>query len=716
MARSMMQGKHLPKGYWAEAVHTTVYILNRSPTKAVKDLTPYEAWHKRKPRVEHLKVFGCVAYAHIPKENREKLDEKGEKCIFIGYSHETKGYRLYKPESKQLIISRDVIFDEAAEWTWKEKETEAREGDTLLRDPSEEDGADQPTNPSSPSPSTPESTRSFPSSRSQTSRSTPQPQEARRSTRDRQPPSWLQDYHCDQAMMALFSSEPQTFQEAAQEETWIEAMNEEIKMIEKNHTWKLVDKPQDKEVIGLKWVYKVKHNDDGSINKYKARLVAKGYAQQPGIDFNETYAPVVRMETIRTVLALAAQHQLPVFQLDVKSAFLNGELEEEVYVEQPQGYVIKGQEDKVYRLRKALYGLKQAPRAWNSNIDNYLLQHGFIKSPSEPSLYIKTQGNNFLILCLYVDDLIYTGTHPTMIEEFKKAMMKEYEMTDLGTMKYFLGIQIKQSPGRIFLSQEKYAEDLLKKFNMGECKPLATPMAINEKLSKYDGKPKVDGAMYRSLVGSLIYLTHTRPDIVNAVSIVSRFMSEPSKDHLTAAKRILRYIKGTKSYGIMYETEKDFKLTGYTDSDWAGSVDDRKSTSGYVFQLGNKVVSWSSKKQATVALSSAEAEYIAATSAAREAVWLRRILIDLQHKQETPTTMFCDNMSTIAMTKNPVFHSRSKHIEIRHHYIRELVDKKEIELQFCKTGEQLADIFTKPISTDRFIEFRRRLRVQDFSD
>ncbi|XP_057537921.1 secreted RxLR effector protein 161-like [Amaranthus tricolor] len=222
--------------------------------------------------------------------------------------------------------------------------------------------------------------------------------------------------------------------------------------------------------------------------------------------------------------------------------------------------------------------------------------------------------------------------------------------------------------------------------------------------------------MYRSLVGSLIYLTHTRPDIVNAVSIVSRFMSEPSKDHLTAAKRILRYIKGTKSYGIMYETEKFFKLTGYTDSDWAGSVDDRKSTSGYVFQLGNKVVSWSSKKQATVALSSAEAEYIAATSAAREAVWLRRVLIDLQHKQETPTTMFCDNMSTIAMTKNPVFHIRSKHIEIRHHYIRELVDKKEIELQFCKMGEQLADIFTKPISTDRFIDFRRRLRVQEFSD
>lgn len=251
---------------------------------------------------------------------------------------------------------------------------------------------------------------------------------------------------------------------------------------------------------------------------------------------------------------------------------------------------------------------------------------------------------------------------------------------------------------------------------MKDCKPFVTPMAPNEKLSKYDGKEKVDASIYRSLVGSLIYLTHTRPDIVHAVSIVSRFMSEPSKAHLTAAKRILRYVKGTKSYGILYKTEDDYKLTGYTDSDWAGSIDDRKSTSGYVFQLGTKAISWSSKKQATVALSSSEAKYIAATSASCEAVWLKRILGDLRQSTEDPTRIYCDNMSAIAMTKNPVFHSRTKHIEIRHHFIRELVEKQEIELQFCKTGEQLADIFTKAISTEKFIQFRRQLGVQDFSD
>ena len=230
-------------------------------------------------------------------------------------------------------------------------------------------------------------------------------------------------------------------------------MDTEISMIEKNKTWELIDKPKDKPVIGLKWIYKTKFNEDGSIQKHKARLVAKGYSQQPGIDFHETYAPVARMETIRTVIALAAQMELPIFQLDVKSAFLNGTLEEEVYVEQPRGYEKKGEEDKVYRLKKALYGLKQAPRAWNSRIDRYFQDNGFQRSPSEASLYIKKGENkNFLILCLYVDDLIYTGTSPQMIEEFKRAMMSEFEMTDLGLMKYFLGIQVKQKPGEIFIS------------------------------------------------------------------------------------------------------------------------------------------------------------------------------------------------------------------------------------------------------------------------
>lgn len=289
--------------------------------------------------------------------------------------------------------------------------------------------------------------------------------------------------------------------------------------------------------------------------------------------------------------------------------------------------------------------------------------------------------------------------------------MEEYEMTDLGLMRYFLGIQVKQSKEGIFISQEKYAEDLLKKFDMLNCKPVATPMAVNEKHSRNDGAQKADSTLYRSLVGSLIYLSNTRPDIVHAVGIVSRFMSEPSKFHYVAAKRILRYIKGTKSFGLKYEKEVENNLIGYTDSDWAGSVDDRKSTSGYIFCLGSKTISWCSKKQNSVALSSAEAEYISASSAACEAVWLRRILSNLQQEQVSPTTIFCDNMSAIAMTKNPVFHGRSKHIELRHHFIRKLVEDKDIELKFCKTDDNCGDIFTKAVSAEKLNHFMKMMKI-----
>ena len=703
MSRSMMTAKKIPNQLWAEAVNTTIYILNRSPTKAVMNKTPFQAWHHKRPPVDHLKVFGCIAYAHISTPNRDKFDQKGEKLIFIGYSDESKGYRLYNPLKNEVVISRDVIFDEMAEWSWETQDTQPPSTNEILENPT--------TTPTTPN----EADQNPSQGRSLTT--SPTRDNFRDVVTDSDSPPLkvrsLREIY-ESSHVAYFSCEPQTFEEAAKDKVWTEAMDTEISMIEKNKTWELIDKPKDKPVIGLKWIYKTKFNEDGSIQKHKARLVAKGYSQQPGIDFHETYAPVARMETIRTVIALAAQMELPIFQLDVKSAFLNGTLEEEVYVEQPRGYEKKGEEDKVYRLKKALYGLKQAPRAWNSRIDRYFQDNGFQRSPSEASLYIKKGENkNFLILCLYVDDLIYTGTSPQMIEEFKRAMMSEFEMTDLGLMKYFLGIQVKQKPGEIFISQEKYTEDMLKRFHMASCKPIATPMALNEKLQQEDGAEKVDGKIYRSLVGSLIYLTHTRPDICHSVSLISRFMSEPSKLHFAAAKRILRYLQGTKQLGLRYKKEEGSKLIGYTDSDWAGSLDDRKSTSGYIFCLGTKPISWSSKKQKTVALSSAEAEYIAATDAACEAVWLKRLIEDLQQGDNDPTIIHCDNMSAIAMTKNPVFHARSKHIELRHHFIRDLVNNGEITMEFINTDDQPADIMTKAVTKDKLEKFKHLLRIAD---
>ncbi|CAL5390436.1 unnamed protein product [Camellia sinensis] len=492
-------------------------------------------------------------------------------------------------------------------------------------------------------------------------------------------------------------------------------MVEELAAIEKNRTWEMMDLPEGKNATGLKWVFKTKFGADGSIQKHKARLVAKGYAQQHGIDFEETFSPVARFETVRIIFALAAQLQWPVYQLDVKSAFLNGDLQEEVYVTQPEGFMIEGKETKVYKLRKTLYGLKQAPRAWYSKIDGYFQQNGFLRSENEPTLYVKKEGkNDFIIICLYVDDIIYTSSSSSFVAEFKSRMMHEFEMSDMGLLHYFLGLEVQQAEDGIFISQRKYAKDLLNKFGMLNCKPATTPMNINEKLQCEDGAEMADASRFRSLVGGLIYLTHTRPDIAFSVGMISRFMQHPSKLHFGAAKRVLRYIAGTMDYGIWYAKVFNFKLCGFTDSNWASSLDDRRSISANVFTLGSGVITWSSKKQATVALSSSEAEYVAATSAACQAIWLRRILAELQQRQEGATEIFCDNKTTIFMTKSPAFHSRTKHIDMRLHFIRDLVAKEEVTLKYCTTHEQLADILTKSLSKEKFFYFRAFLGVCNF--
>ena len=414
------------------------------------------------------------------------------------------------------------------------------------------------------------------------------------------------------ALMSQIEAEPRCFEDAVKELIWFKAMDKEMAAIKKNETWALADPPTQKEVIGVKWFYKTKYATDGSIQRHKARLVAKGYAQQPSIDYNETYTLVARFDTIRTVLALAAQYKWLVYQFDVKSAFLNGELKEDVYVHQPQGYEEARNEHKVYKLKKALYGLKQAPRAWYSRIDTYFLKKGFNRSENEHTLYIKSNGNDIIIVCLYVDDLIYTSSSDLLVEEFRQAMMTEFEMTDLGLLHYFLGIEVTQMNDGIFISQEKYVSNLLDKWKMGNCKPMSTPMNTNEKFYVEDGVEKVDAQSYRSLVGSPLYLTTIRPNIMHAVGLISRFMQSPSKMHFGAAKRILRYLSGTRNYGIWYTSSSNFGLVGYTDSDWAGSIDDRKSTLGYVFSLGSGAVLWCSKKQPIISLSSTEAEYIAA--------------------------------------------------------------------------------------------------------
>ena len=365
------------------------------------------------------------------------------------------------------------------------------------------------------------------------------------------------------------------------------------------------------------------------------------------------------------------------------------------------------------RLKKALHGLKQAPRAWYSRIDSYLLENGFEKCDREPTVYIKEKDGKLLIVVLYVDDVIFTGNNVYLIENFKTVMKEEFEMTDMGLLRYFLGIEVDQNENGIFISQAKYVNEVLGRFNMQECKAAITPTVMGLKLSKEDRSKDFDHSLYKNIVGSLMYLTATRPGIMFAVSLISRFMERPKEAHWQAAKRILRYVKGTKRFGILYTTSECSDLIGYTNSDWAGSVDDRKSTAGYVFHMGSGAISWASKKQLIVALSIAEVEYVAATAATCQAVRMRRMLRSLGQEQAKATMIFCDNSSAIALSKNSVFHKRTKHINTRFHYIRELVNNGEIILEHCRTQEQVADILTKPLDQKSFEFLRKCLGITD---
>lgn len=408
---------------------------------------------------------------------------------------------------------------------------------------------------------------------------------------------------------------------------------------------------------------------------------------------------------------MAAQNTWKVFHLDVKSAFLNGYLEEEIYVEQPDGFRVKEQEEKVYLLKKALYGLRQAPRVWYTRIDDHLRKMGFVKSQSEATFYIKETSGNLLVVSIYVDDLLVTGNNEMLVGAFKSEILKAFEMTDLGLMSYFLGMEVQQRIDGIIIHQRKYAKEILKKFQMDDCKSTDTPMNQKEKFSKEDGAEKIDENKYRSLIGCLMYLTSTRPDIMFSVSSLSRFMHCASELHFQAAKRILRYVRGTTEYGIKYTCSQSPKLAGFSDSDWAGSIDDMRSTTGFCFTFGSGMFSWCSEKQDVVVQSTAEAEYVAANASVNQVVWIRKLLADLHMEQNEPTEIFVDNQAAIAISKDSVFHGKTKHFNIKLYHLREEQKNGEIMLVYCKTNDQIADVFTKALPKARFEYLRNKLGV-----
>ncbi|KAM1777797.1 hypothetical protein ACFX11_044412 [Malus domestica] len=488
--------------------------------------------------------------------------------------------------------------------------------------------------------------------------------------------------------------EPKSFTAASKSVEWRNAMEEEMAALVKQKTWTLVPLPPNKNLVGCKWIYKIKTHHDGTIARYKARLVAKGFFQEAGLDYYETFSPVAKPTTVRLMLSLAATKGWRLKQLDVKNAFLHGFLDEEVYMCQPQGFFDSDHPKFVCKLDRSLYGLKQAPRAWNERFTRFLLTLGFKSSYADPSLYVKHDGQSVVVLLLYVDDIILSGDNETQVQAVITQLTSEFDMKDLGLLHYFLGLQIEYQPHGLLVHQSMYVSDLLKKTNMLDSKPCTTPCHPNQKLLNHGSPPFPDPGLYRSIVGALQYLTFTRPDVAYSVNQVCQFMHSPLQSHFVAVKRILRYLRGSMSLGLCFKPGM-LDIKAYTDVDWAGDPNDRRSTTGFVVFLGCNLISWSSKKQHTVSRSSTEAEYRAMATTTAEVVWLQQLLKDLHIPCHDIPFLHCDNISAMALATNPVLHSKAKHIEIDCHFVRERVQQGSIMLQFVHSADQHADIFTK---------------------
>ncbi|KAH9684825.1 retrovirus-related pol polyprotein from transposon RE2 [Citrus sinensis] len=569
-----------------------------------------------------------------------------------------------------------------------------------------------------------------------------------RPQRDRRPPAYLQDYctlashnstHADLASLSpgkkyplhnfisyhrfspahksflsaiTSTTEPSFFHEAVKLPEWHKAMEDEITALEKNNTWTLTHLPDGKKAIGSRWVYKIKYQSDGTIERYKARLVAKGYTQTEGIDYHATFSPVAKLVTVRALLSLAAVKGWILEQLDVSNAFLQGDLEEEVYMQVPQGFSKQG-EHLVCKLNKSIYGLKQASRNWFSKFSATIQQAGFRQSKADYSLFVKTNAKFSTFVLVYVDDIIVAGNDAAEVSRIKDFLAQKFYIKALGKLKYFLGIEVARSSRGIFLSQRKYTLDILKDAGLLAGRVSHFPMEQQLRLSSTDGDLLSNPSSYRRLVGRLIYLTVTRPDIVFAVHVLSRFMHEPRTTHMDAAIRVLRYLKGSPGKGILLSSTSDLHIRGYCDADWGSCPTTRRSVTGYCTFLGDSPISWKTKKQNVVSRSTAEAEYRSLADLSCELQWLKALFADLGHLQHDPMTVYCDNQSALYIAENPVYHERTKHIELDCHFVRERVQSKLLLPLHIPTSMQVADVFTKPLGHALFHHHIRKLGVVD---
>ena len=753
-ARALSLQAKLPLKFWGDSILCATYLINRMPLQSIANQTPYFRLYGSLPTYDDLRVYGCLCYVSTLKVNRSKFEPRATACVFLGYSNSQKGYRIYDLRTNTESVSRDVVFHESIfpfHMIADTSKSDFLNSTFLPKFSSSVPSVDTPVEP----PNTNHHTSHESQNNSDSTHNEHESQQhdnshceqhdsqindppVRQSSRSKHPPTYLTDYYCNLATHTEFPidhwcnlvdgtclppshftflsqqsviAEPTSYSEAAANPIWVAAMEKELTALEHNKTWDLVPLPPGKKAIGSRWVFKVKLNADGSLERCKARLVAKGFNQKPGIDFTETFSPVVKMTTVRCLLSLAASKRWKLYQLDVNNAFLHGDLLEEVYMTVPEG--VPNPYNLVCRLRKSLYGLRQASRQWFDKLTDTLLLQGYTQSRNDYSLFIYKHGTDITILAVYVDDIILTGSNLEHIQSVKQDLHDKFSIKDLGVLHYFLGIEVTYFTDGIVMSQNKFTKELLQGCNMDLSKRAVTPLPIHLKLHADDGDLLSDPETYRSHVGKLNFLTNTRPDLSYTVQCLSQFMQNPRTSHLQALHHTLRYISSTAGQGIKLQGPEKLTLQAFSDSDWASCPNTRRSVTGYVLLLGGSPISWKSKKQSTVSKSSSEAEYRAMAAAASEVTWVVRLLEEIGVSGLSPVTLHCDNQSALHIAKNPVFHERTKHIEVDCHFTRDKVLEGLLQLSYLPTKHQLADILTKIVPSPQLQDLCSKLGLSD---
>lgn len=723
----LIKESRLPTYLWAEAAAFTVYALNRVLTKA-SPVTPYEAWYHKKPNLKNLRTFGSIAYVHIPKPERKKLDRKSIRCVFVGYSDTQKGYRFWDPASRTVKISRDATFDEHHRLVDvpKDARVDAVPPDcptphvsvpeeTIPTATNGHPGGEPDPVPGNAAP--PDHDEEDKGEEDPMERSEDEPPPLRRSLRGRVPTKEWRALPAKSRAYAGGIFIPSNYKEAiscADAKMWMAAILKEYQSLMEKGTWKVVRCPPGGKAIKSRWIFDIKPGMNGEPQRYKARFVAKGYSQRPGIDFQETYASVVTHDTFRMVMADTAAEDLEAEQFDVATAFLNGPLEEEIYLAQPEGFIIPGRENEVCRLFKCIYGLKQASRAWAQHFTDFIKQQGLTQSKADPCLFFNINGTVKTALIVWVDDGIIVSNQQREIENFKAALREKFQIRSY-PLERFVGITIARDRVQrsIHISQPDYIGHIIEKFHMATCFPKPVPAAPGVHLIKpAEGSTLETAFPYREAVGSLLYLALvSRPDISFAVGQVARFVASHNSSHVAAVRQIIAYLRGTPTHGILYSGASSGPPIGYTDADYAGCIDSRKSTSGSVFVYRGGSIAWSSRCQSCVAQSTAESEYIAAGDTTKEAVWIHRILPELQSGEVGPITIKCDNQAAITLVSHPDQRQKTKHIDVRYHFIRDQLEARRIHIEYVNTLHQLADILTKALPGPRFKTIREALGV-----